>query len=205
MKKIYIIATLIFVAIISGIFLINIYEAETEVTKETTKVGVVLNGRINDQSWSQSHYEGLEQTAKELNLSIFYEENVTVENIDTVIYTPIISDKSYFKDTFIIEVARGCMNRCAFCTASYLNLPFRTYEYERIINTIDLGLKHTNKIALLGAQISAHPDFERIMEYIDKELGKGRAEQYLKNAENGLQSQATEKAIKDIEEVLING
>ncbi len=85
MKKIYIIAAFIVVAIIAGIFFINIYEAETEVTKETTKVGVVLNGKINDQSWSQSHYEGLEQTAKELNLSILYEENVTTENIEEVI------------------------------------------------------------------------------------------------------------------------
>ena len=30
------------------------------------------------------------------------------------IYTPIICEKSFFKDTFIIEIARGCMNRCGF-------------------------------------------------------------------------------------------
>ena len=92
-------------------------------------------------------------------------EKVT-EELNTVIYTPVLSDKSYFKDTFIVEVSRGCMNRCAFCTASYLNLPFRYYEYEKIINAIELGLKYTNKIALLGAQISAHPDFMKIMQYI---------------------------------------
>ena len=86
--------------------------------------------------------------------------------LNDVIYTPILSEKSYFKDTFIIEVARGCMNRCAFCTASYINLPFRHYEYEKIIEAIDLGLKHTNKIALLGAQISAHPRFNDIMKYL---------------------------------------
>ena len=42
-------------------------------------------------------------------------------NLNEVIYTPILSDKSYFKNTFVIELARGCMNRCAFCTASYTN------------------------------------------------------------------------------------
>ena len=61
---------IVVVAIIIGIFVINIYEADTEVTKETTKVGVILNGSIDDRSWSQSHYEGLEATAQELNLSI---------------------------------------------------------------------------------------------------------------------------------------
>ena len=83
--------------------------------------------------------------------------------LEDVIYTPIISDKGYFKDTFIIEVARGCMNRCAFCTASYLNLPFRANDFDKIIDSIDLGLSYTNKIALLGAQISAHPQFDEIM------------------------------------------
>ena len=95
------------------------------------------------------------------------------ENLENVIYTPIISNKSYFKDTFIIEVARGCMNRCAFCTASYTNLPFRNYEFEKIVEAIDLGLQHTNKIALLGAQISAHPRFEDIMQYIREKIETG--------------------------------
>ena len=85
MKKIYIISIIIAMAIIAGIFLINIYEAETEVTKKSTKVGVILNGEINDQSWSQSHYEGLEKTAKELNLNMIYEECVTTETIEGIV------------------------------------------------------------------------------------------------------------------------
>lgn len=85
MKKIYIIAGIIVVAIIAGIFFINIYEAETEVTKDTTKVGVVLNGMVDDRSWSQSHYEGLEKTAKELNLTMFYKEGVTIDTIEGII------------------------------------------------------------------------------------------------------------------------
>lgn len=85
MKKIGIVASIIIVAIIIGIFFINIYEADTEVTKETTKVGVILNGSIDDRSWSQSHYEGLEQTAEELNLSVIYKENVVPEQIPEII------------------------------------------------------------------------------------------------------------------------
>lgn len=82
------------------------------------------------------------------------------------IYTPILSEKSFFKNTFIIEIARGCANKCGFCLASYLNLPVRFVECEKIIEAIDLGLKHTNKIALLGALISAHPRFNDICNYI---------------------------------------
>lgn len=107
---------------------------------------------------------------------IYTGENKVKKNtaaLNQVIYTPILSDNSYFKNTFIMEVSRGCMNRCAFCTASYLNLPYRYYEYEKIIETIELGLKYTNKLALLGAQISAHPQFSEIMKYIRTKIEKG--------------------------------
>lgn len=89
------------------------------------------------------------------------------------IYTPIITDKSFFSNTFIIEVSRGCYNRCGFCVASYLNLPVRFVEYETIIEKIELGLKYTNKIALLGALISSHPRFNDICEYIYTRIQNG--------------------------------
>ena len=89
------------------------------------------------------------------------------------IYTPIISDGAFFPNTFILEVERGCANRCGFCLASYLNLPIRFVEYEQIIQTIELGLKHTNKIALLGAQITAHPRFKDICKYIEEKIDNG--------------------------------
>ncbi len=88
------------------------------------------------------------------------------------IYTPIISGNAFFPNTFILEVERGCANRCAFCLASYMNLPIRFVSYEQIIDAIELGLQHTNKIALLGAQITAHPRFKDVCSYIDKKNKK---------------------------------
>lgn len=121
------------------------------------------------------------------------------ENLETVIYTPILSEKSYFKDTFIVEVARGCMNRCAFCTASYLNLPFRNYEYNKIIDAIELGLKYTNKIALLGAQISAHPNFDKIMKYLRDKIESGN------NIELGISSLRTDSVSPELVQTLVLG
>ena len=95
-------------------------------------------------------------------------------NLSECIYTPIISDESFFKNTFIIETSRGCYNRCGFCIASYLNLPARFVEYETIIEKIELGLKYTNKIALLGALVSAHPRFNDICKYIDSKIESGQ-------------------------------
>lgn len=86
------------------------------------------------------------------------------------IYSPILSESSFFKNTFIIEISRGCANKCGFCLASYLNLPARFVDYHKVIEAIDLGLQNTNKLALLGALISAHPKFNEICDYINKKL-----------------------------------
>lgn len=97
----------------------------------------------------------------------------TTKKLTECIYTPIISENAFFKNTFILEVERGCANRCGFCLASYMNMPIRFVDYNKIIETIDFGLKHTNKIALLGAQITAHPDFDKICKYVDNKIKSG--------------------------------
>lgn len=95
------------------------------------------------------------------------------KRLSECIYTPIISEDAFFKKTFIIEVARGCANCCGFCLASYMNLPLRSVPYEEIIGAIDLGLANTDKVALLGAQISAHPKFKDICNYIYQKIQNG--------------------------------
>lgn len=87
MKKIAILTACIFTLIIAGLFFMNIREKETQVTKNQTKVGVLLNGTIDDHSWSQSHYEAMQKTAQTLNLAIEYRENVPATNecLETII------------------------------------------------------------------------------------------------------------------------
>lgn len=95
------------------------------------------------------------------------------EPLCSSVYTPILSTRAYFSDTFIIEVERGCYNRCGFCLASYLNLPVRYVDYDEIIAKIEFALQYTKNIALLGAQVSAHPRFEDICSYIISKIEAG--------------------------------
>lgn len=76
MKKILAVAGGIVIIIIIGIVLITVRETDLEVTREKTKVGLILNGTIDDHSWGQAHYEGMMQCAERLNLEIYYQENV---------------------------------------------------------------------------------------------------------------------------------
>ena len=90
MKKIMT-TILIFVSIIvAGLFLIRMNKQETDVTKTKTKVGFILNGKINDHSWGESHYNGMEISARELNLDVVYKEDIPedercVETIEELI------------------------------------------------------------------------------------------------------------------------
>jgi len=114
------------------------------------------------------------------------------------IYTPIISPNAFFSNTFILEVERGCANRCAFCLASYMNLPIRFVEYEKIIDAIELGLKYTNKIALLGAQITAHPRFNDICKYIDAKIKRGQ------NIEMSVSSLRVDSFVPEVVQTLVD-
>ncbi len=94
-----------------------------------------------------------------------------IENMDNfVASSPIISDKAIFANKFLVEVMRGCAHRCRFCLASYSMLPARGPSADRIIQIIDQGLQHTNKLGLLGALISNHPNFDDICAHLHKKL-----------------------------------
>jgi len=49
---------------------------------------------------------------------------------------------------------------CRFCLASYLTLPFRTTSVEALIPAIERGLAVTDRLGLLGASVTQHPEFE---------------------------------------------
>lgn len=92
MKKI-LMTILVFVCIIvAGIFLIRINQQETDVTKARTKVGFVLNGKLADHSWGESHYNGLEISAKELNLDVVYREEIPEDENCVEVIEDLIAD-----------------------------------------------------------------------------------------------------------------
>lgn len=103
-----------------------------------------------------------------------YKVKKAATQLTTCTATPILTDKSFFSDTFIIEVERGCPQSCGFCLTSYINKKVRFCPYEEIIEKIELGLKYTNKIALLGALICAHPRIDDICRYITDKVEAGK-------------------------------
>ena len=76
MKKIGIVASVVFAVIIIGLMLVHIKEGNFDVTNEQTIIGLILYGTADDCNWGQSHYEGLFACEEELNLKILCRENI---------------------------------------------------------------------------------------------------------------------------------
>ncbi|NMG10764.1 radical SAM protein [Brasilonema sp. UFV-L1] len=81
----------------------------------------------------------------------------------------VVTEKAAWENIFMVEVVRSCPEMCRFCLASYLTLPFRTASVESsLIPAIEKGLSVTNRLGLLGASVTQHPEFEALLDYINQ-------------------------------------
>jgi radical SAM superfamily enzyme YgiQ (UPF0313 family) len=88
---------------------------------------------------------------------------------NTLSASTVVTEKAAWENIFMVEVVRSCPEMCRFCLASYLTLPFRTASVEKsLIPAIEKGLQVTNRLGLLGASVTQHPEFEELLNYINQ-------------------------------------
>ncbi|WP_353931503.1 radical SAM protein [Okeanomitos corallinicola TIOX110] len=88
---------------------------------------------------------------------------------NTLSASTVVTEKAAWENIFMVEVVRSCPEMCRFCLASYLTLPFRTASLETsLIPAIEQGLKVTNRLGLLGASVTQHPEFSELLDYISQ-------------------------------------
>jgi radical SAM superfamily enzyme YgiQ (UPF0313 family) len=86
---------------------------------------------------------------------------------NTLSASTVVTEKAAWENIYMVEVVRSCPEMCRFCLASYLTLPFRTPSATgSLIPAIERGLAVTNRIGLLGASVTQHPEFEVLLDYI---------------------------------------
>lgn len=86
---------------------------------------------------------------------------------NTLSASTVVTEKAAWENIYMAEVVRSCPEMCRFCLASYLTLPFRTASLKgSLIPAIEQGLKFTNRIGLLGASVTQHPEFEALLDHI---------------------------------------
>ena len=88
---------------------------------------------------------------------------------NTLSTSTLVTEKAAWENIYMVEVVRSCPEMCRFCLASYLTLPFRTAPLaSSLIPAIERGLKVTNRLGLLGASVTQHPEFEAILDYLSR-------------------------------------
>ncbi len=81
----------------------------------------------------------------------------------------VVTPRAAWENIFMVEVVRSCPEMCRFCLASYLTLPFRTASLEEsMLPAIERGLRVTNRLGLLGASVTQHPEFDTLLDYLNQ-------------------------------------
>lgn len=88
---------------------------------------------------------------------------------NTLSASTVVTEKAAWENIYMVEVVRSCPEMCRFCLASYLTLPFRAASLEEsLIPAIERGLSVTSRLGLLGASVTQHPEFEALLDYLDR-------------------------------------
>lgn len=87
---------------------------------------------------------------------------------NTLCHSSVITPEAAWPSIHLVEVARSCPELCRFCLASYLTLPFRTASLDDgLIPAVETGLAVTQRLGLLGASVTQHPQFADLLSWLD--------------------------------------
>lgn len=86
----------------------------------------------------------------------------------------VVTPRCAWENIFMVEAVRSCPERCSFCLASYVTLPFRAAPVvDHLVPTIDRALEATNRIGILGASVTQHPQFDELLEVLREDKYEG--------------------------------
>ncbi|MEA5506520.1 radical SAM protein [Halotia wernerae UHCC 0503] len=153
----------------------NFIEAYKEVrnaSRETQLKALAQIPGIYVPSLYEVEYQAIDGAVKSIN-QIYPEIPAIVQKQtyrgNTLSASTVVTEKAAWESIYMVEVVRSCPEMCRFCLASYLTLPFRTASLENsLIPAIEKGLEVTNRLGLLGASVTQHPEFESLLDYISQ-------------------------------------
>ena len=93
---------------------------------------------------------------------------------NTLSHSTVITPEAAWPSIHMVEVVRSCPELCRFCLASYLTLPFRTPSLDDgLIPAVEKGLTATQRLGLLGASVTQHPQFDDLLNWLDHDRFDG--------------------------------
>lgn len=77
--------------------------------------------------------------------------------------TAIVTPHTEFADKFLIEMSRGCPEKCRYCWATFGMGRFRWHPTEYILNSLDRARPVTDQLGFVATAVGDHPEIEGIL------------------------------------------
>lgn len=77
--------------------------------------------------------------------------------------TAIVTPRTEFNDKFLIEMSRGCPEKCKYCWATFGMGTFRWHPSEYILAALERARSVTDQLGFLATAVGDHPEIERIL------------------------------------------
>jgi len=84
----------------------------------------------------------------------------------------IQAEATEFGDMALSEVSRGCSRGCRFCAAGYIYLPPRERSLNNLLQQVDTGLCHRQKIGLVAAAVADYSQVKDLQQGIVERGGQ---------------------------------
>ena len=86
--------------------------------------------------------------------------------------TEVVTNHTEFSDVFLVEVSRGCPQRCRFCSVSYTEASTRFRRLSFLQSAFDEGIERVGRVGLLGAALADHPELVDMADYVVQKGGE---------------------------------
>ncbi len=117
--------------------------------------------RPEDQARAGEHF------AKLAKLELTAEQMALPGHLPT---SAIVTPRTEFADKFLIEMSRGCPEKCRYCWATFGMGRFRWHPTGFILGALDRARGVTDRLGFVATAVGDHPELERILE-TGNELG----------------------------------
>ena len=78
-------------------------------------------------------------------------------------HTAIVTPHTEFRDKFLIEMSRGCPEKCRYCWATFGMGKFRWHPTEYILAAMEKARPVTDQLGFVATAVGDHPEVERIL------------------------------------------
>ncbi len=77
--------------------------------------------------------------------------------------TAVVTPETEFSSKYLIEMSRGCPEKCRYCWATFGMGRFRWHPTEFILDSLEQASGVTDQLGFLATAVGDHPDIEQIL------------------------------------------